>query len=536
MSKDKVYIFDTTLRDGAQTEGISFSLAEKHAIAQMLDDIGVDYIEGGYPGANPLDTGFFAVPPVLHNARLTAFGMTGRVGRSVENDPGLAALIDARAPAICLVAKSWDYHVRDVLEVGENDYLDCIAKSVAHIAKSGEAMMDAEHFFDGYKANPAYALQCLAAAQEAGAKWLILCDTNGGTLPEEVYAITSAVTEKISGEQIGIHAHNDTGNAVANSLAALRAGARQIQGTLNGLGERCGNANLITILPSLLLKPALAEKYATSITPENLQKLAALSRRFDDEILNRRPNAYAPYVGRSAFAHKGGIHASAVRKAPKTYEHIAPEAVGNDRQILVSNQAGRSNVLNRLAAAGYNLAPDDPLVARLLEEIKGREQQGWAYEGAPASFELLAARSLGDIGHYFDVISFRVLTERRQSALNERVSVSEAVVRVRVGGEEITSAGEGNGPVNALDQALRADLGKYSRYIEDIRLTDYKVRILDSGTTAVTRVVIENCDADGRRWRTLGVSENIIDASFQALRDGILYRLYKEKAPPEEKP
>lgn len=530
--KRKIYIFDTTLRDGAQTEGVNFSLAEKRTIAAMLEEIGVDYIEGGWPGANPLDTKFFATPPKLKSAQLTAFGMTARAGRSAANDPGLSAVLDAKAPATCLVAKSWDYHVREVLGTDEKSYLRSISDSIERTAAKGEAMMDAEHFFDGYKANPDYALNALKAAHEAGARWIVLCDTNGGTLPSEVYDITREVAKHIPAEQLGIHAHNDTGNAVANSLAALEAGACQLQGTLNGLGERCGNANLTTLLPGLLLKPTLANNYQLSVTKKHLRNLTRIARRFDDEILNRHPNPYAPYVGRSAFAHKGGLHVSAVRKAPETYEHVPPDEVGNVRQILVSNQAGRANILDRLAAAGYHLSADDPHIARLLETVKEREEQGWAYEGAPASFELLAARQMGEVPHYFDVLSYRVITERRINAVGKKVAVSEAVVKVQIDGEVITSAGEGNGPINALDEALRADLGKYSRYIEDIAIRDYKVRILGQGSTAITRVLIENVDKKGQHWRTLGVSSNIIEASFGALVDGIIWRLIKSNAPP----
>jgi 2-isopropylmalate synthase len=530
MPRERVYLFDTTLRDGAQTNGVDFTLADKLAIARMLDALGVDYIEAGYPGANPIDTAFFAEPRPAQ-AKITAFGMTRRPGRSTSNDPGLAAILQANAQAICFVAKSWDYHVRVALETTEEENLASIRDSVrAAKAKGREVLLDCEHFFDGYKANPGYALACAKAAYDEGARWVVLCDTNGGTLPHEVEKIVGAVCKDIPGDHVGIHAHNDTEQAVANSFAALRAGARQIQGTLNGLGERCGNANLVSIIPTLKLKPEFSQKFEIGVSDAALGHVARVSHALDD-LLNRASDRHAPYVGESAFATKAGIHASAILKEPKTYEHVAPECVGNKRRLLVSDQSGRSNLLAELERIGLSVDKDDPRLSRLLEEVKEREAIGYAYEAADASFELLARRLLDKVPRYFDVEKFDVNVERRLNAKGERVTVSQAVVKVRVGDEMLISAAEGIGPVNALDLALRKDLGKYQSYITGLELTDYRVRILNAGTEAVTRVLIESADESGEHWTTIGVSPNIIDASFQALMDSIVYKLIKSGAP-----
>ncbi len=527
--REYLTLFDTTLRDGAQATGVDFSLADKHHVAALLDDLGIDYIEGGYPGANPLDTQFFEARPAL-KAKFAAFGMTKRAGRSLANDPGLAATLGAHADALVLVAKAWDFHVRVALGVTPDENVDGIAASVQAVRERGrEALIDCEHFFDGYKANPDYALRCAEAAYAAGARWIVLCDTNGGTLPHEVTRIVSAVAERIPGNHLGIHAHNDTEHAVANSLAAVMAGARQIQGTLNGIGERCGNANLVSIIPTLLLKPDFAEKFEIGVSRDKLSRLAKLSHGFD-EMLNRTPFRHAPYVGDSAFATKAGIHASAVLKDPRTYEHVPPEAVGNRRKVLVSDQAGKSNILAELERLGVPVKRDDPRVTRLLDEIKEREALGYAYEGADASFELLARRIFDQVPHYFDVERFRVNIERRYDSQGRRVTVSEAVVKVTVDGKSLMSVAEGTGPVHALDLALRKDLGKYQRFIKDLQLLDYRVRIFQGGSDAVTRVLIECGDGEGDRWTTVGVSANIIDASFQALVDAIAYRLMKAKA------
>src|SRR5579871_5562253 len=392
MARERLYLFDTTLRDGAQTNGVDFTLADKLAIAGLLDDLVVDYVEAGYPGANPIDTAFFVEPPKL-KAKVTAFGMTRRPGRSASNDPGLAALLEAEADAICFVAKSWDYHVRVALETTEEENLASIRDSVrAAKAKGREVLLDCEHFFDGYKAKPAYALACARAAYEEGARWVVLCDTNGGTLPHEIERIVGEVCAKIPGDHVGIHAHNDTEQAVANSFAAVRAGARQIQGTLNGLGERCGNANLVSIIPTLKLKKEYAERFAIGVTDAALARLSRVSHALD-ELLNRSPDRHAPYVGESAFATKAGIHASAIVKEPATYEHVSPELVGNHRKVLVSDQAGRSNVMAELDRAGIAYDKSDPKLARLVEELKEREAAGFAYESANASFDLLARRT-----------------------------------------------------------------------------------------------------------------------------------------------
>ncbi len=531
--KERLYLYDTTLRDGAQTLGVDFSLEDKRVIAELLDALGLDYIEGGYPGANPVDTAFFEAPPRLR-AKLTSFGMTKRAGRSTANDPGFQAVIQANAAAVCLVAKSWDYHVELALGISGEENLDAIGASVEAILASGrEALIDCEHFFDGYKANPLYALACANAACNAGARWIVLCDTNGGTLPHEVEDIVAGVVRHIPKERIGIHAHNDTENAVANTLAAVRAGARQIQGTLNGLGERCGNANLTSIIPTLILKEDYARRFDTSVSPEALRTLTSVSRQFD-ELLNRQPDRHAPYVGESAFAHKGGIHASAVSKEPRTYEHVPPESAGNARKLLVSNQAGRSNILAELSRIGMVVDKDDPRLTALLDEVKMREAQGYSYEASGASFELLARRAFGQVPEFFDVESFRVMVERRHNAKGSLVTVSEAVVKVRVGGELLMNAGEGNGPVHALDQALRRDLGIYQPSIQDLELVDFKVRILTGGgTDAVTRVLVESLDRkSGRRWFTVGVSPNIVDASFEALLDSIVFKLWTDGVAP----
>ena len=529
MSRDRVTLFDTTLRDGAQTTGVDFSLDDKRLIASLLDGLGLDYVEGGYPGANPMDTEFFLAKPTK-NARFAAFGMTRRAGRSAANDPGLAGLFDSAADSIVFVAKAWDYQVHVALGCTLEENLEGIEDSVkAALATGREALVDCEHFFDGYKANSDYALACAEAAYNAGARWVVLCDTNGGTLPDEVEAITRKIAEKIPGAHIGIHAHNDTEQAVANSFAALRGGARMIQGALNGLGERCGNANLCSIIPTLLLKPELSEKYQIGVSAEKLKGLTKLSHTLD-ELLNRAPNRHAPYVGASAFATKAGIHASAVMKDPRTYEHVTPDSVGNQRRLLVSDQAGKSNIIAELERIGVAVAKDDPRLNRLLNEVKEKEAQGYAYEGADASFELLARRVLGTVPTYFEVNRFRVDVERRHNHEGELETFSEAVVRVNVDGESIISAAEGNGPVNALDLALRKDLGKYQKYIEDIELLDFRVRVFQGGTDAVTRVLVEFGDRDGESWSTVGVSANVIDASFQALLDAINYKLLRDGA------
>ena len=535
--KERLYLYDTTLRDGQQTQGVQFSTAEKVQIARALDALGVDHIEGGWPGANPTDSEFFLGRPQTR-ATMTAFGMTKRVGRSAENDDVLAAVLDADTPAVCLVGKTHEFHVTTALGVSLAENLEAIAASFAHVvAKGREALFDAEHFFDGYRANPDYALACLRAAYAAGARWIVLCDTNGGTLPAEVGRITAEVIAAgIPGDHLAIHCHDDTGNAVACSLAAVDAGARQIQGTLNGLGERCGNANLVTLIPTLLLKEPYASRFETGVTLEALAGLLRTSRMLDD-ILNRVPVRGAAYVGASAFAHKAGLHASAILKDPTTYEHIAPALVGNARIIPMSNQAGQSNLRARLAAAGIEVDAKDPRLAGILDDIKQREDQGYAYDGAQASFELLARRALGLCPQFFEVKRYRVTVERRKNKRDQTVTLSEAVVVVKIGDQKMLSVSESmdacgtdRGPVNALWKALAKDLGPYQAYIDDMHLVDFKVRITQGGTEAVTRVIIDSEDAVGRRWSTVGVSPNIVDASFEALLDAVVWKLIRDGA------
>ncbi len=523
----RIVLYDTTLRDGAQTQGVDFSVLDKQVIAAELDRLGVDYIEGGWPGANPTDDAFFAAAPKLRHAALTAFGMTRRPGRSAANDPGLGAVLQAGAAAVCLVGKASDLAAELALGVTPEENLDLIGSSIAEAASRGrEVLFDAEHFFDGYLRNPAYALSCLRRAREAGAAWLVLCDTNGGTLPEQIFSVVAAVVAALPGAAVGIHTHNDTETAVAGSLAAVAAGAGMIQGTLNGLGERCGNANLTALIPTLMLKLG----YRTGVGEEGLRRLTEISRMLD-ERLNRAPNRHAAYVGENAFAHKGGLHAAAMARNSTTYEHVVPALVGNRRHVIVSDQAGRANLVARLSEAGIVVAADDPRIPTLVETVKRREFEGYSYDGAGASFELLARRTLGDVPEFFRVASFRAIDERRWNARGELITLSEATVKVEVGGEMQMTVAEGNGPVNALDTALRKVLLPLFPALLGMRLADYRVRILtpQEGTKAVTRVMIDSHDVTAPalgRWSTVGVSGNVIDASFSALHDAITYRLF----------
>ncbi len=464
---ERVYIYDSTLRDGAQTTGVDFTSVDKLDIAKELDKFGIDYIEGGWPGANPTDDAFFNDAPTLHTSKLTAFGMTRRPSASAANDPGLAALINSGTPSICIVGKSWDFHVEKALEIPLEQNIQMIGESIAHIkSKDREPMFDAEHFFDGYKANPEYAIKAIKAAYDNGARWVVLCDTNGGSLPHEIEQIVSEVTEHVPGNHLGIHCHNDTENAVANSIAAVRAGVRQVQGTLNGVGERCGNANLISIIPTLVLKLG----YDVGISKDQLRHLTKLSH-FLDERLNRQPNRFAPYVGTSAFAHKGGLHVSAVVKNAKSYEHIEPESVGNRRHILVSNQAGKSNILQRLKDIGMDGdAYPDEKIYELIQAVKEHERLGLSYDSAEASFELLARTTLDSVEEYFRLKSFRVIDERRWNARGELITLSEATARVEINGEEKLMVSEGNGPLNALDQAIRGALTDTYQQLPNIKL------------------------------------------------------------------
>ncbi|NRP12027.1 MULTISPECIES: citramalate synthase [unclassified Aliiroseovarius] len=534
---EKLYLYDTTLRDGQQTQGVQFSFAEKTQIAKALDGLGIDYIEGGWPGANPTDSEFFDKAPKTR-ATFTAFGMTKRAGRSAENDDVLAGVMNAGTSAVCLVGKSHDFHVTTALGITLEENVENIRATMDYMVRQGrEALYDAEHFFDGYKANPTYAIDCLKAAHDAGARWIVLCDTNGGTLPNEVFEITKAVIDAgIPGDHLGIHTHDDTGNAVACTLAAIDAGARQIQGTLNGLGERCGNANLTTLIPTLLLKEPYASQFDLGVSREALKGLTRLSRQLDD-ILNRVPNKAAPFVGASAFAHKAGLHASAILKDPTTYEHIPPKTVGNTRIVPMSNQAGQSNLRARLADAGITVEKGDPRLADILTRVKEREEKGYAYDSAQASFELVARKVLGQLPEFFEVKRYKVTVERRKNKRNRMVSLSEAIVVIKIGGEKKLSVSESmdesgtdRGPVNALAKALGKDLGPYQSIIDDMRLVDFKVRITQGGTEAQTRVIIDSEDGAGHRWSTVGVSPNIVDASFEALLDAIIWKLLRDGA------
>jgi len=540
MKRERIYLYDTTLRDGQQTQGVNFTVDNKIHISKALDELGIDYVEGGWPGANPTDSDFFDTKPKL-KATFTAFGMTKRSGKSAENDEVLSAVLNANTPGVCLVGKTHDFHVTKALGITLEENLKNISDSVRHIVSKGrEALFDCEHFFDGYRENPKYALKAAKAAYDAGARWVVLCDTNGGALPAQIFSATKAVIDiGIPGECIGIHTHNDTEHAVANSLAAIDAGARQVQGTLNGLGERCGNANLVTLIPTLLLKEPYSSLYETGIEISKLNGLTSISRTLDD-ILNRVPDKWAAYVGSSAFAHKAGLHASAILKDPQTYEHIDPTIVGNERIIPMSNQAGQSNLKKRLMDAGLQIEKGDSRLSEILNAIKEREDRGYAYDSAQASFELIARKILGQLPTFFEIKRYRVTVEKRKNKYGKMVSLSEAVVVAKIGKNKVLSVSESmdpecgdQGPVNALSKALAKDLGPYQNCIDDMTLTDYKVRITGSGTDAVTRVIIDSQDAQGRRWSTVGVSANIVDASFEALLDAINWKLIRDGMKPE---
>ena len=535
MKRERIYLYDTTLRDGQQTQGVNFTVDNKIHISKALDELGIDYVEGGWPGANPTDSDFFDTKPKL-KATFTAFGMTKRSGKSAENDEVLSAVLNANTPGVCLVGKTHDFHVTKALGITLEENLKNISDSVRHIVSKGrEALFDCEHFFDGYRENPKYALKAAKAAYDAGARWVVLCDTNGGALPAQIFSATKAVIDTgIPGECIGIHTHDDTEHAVANSLAAIDAGARQVQGTLNGLGERCGNANLVTLIPTLLLKEPYSSLYETGIEISKLNGLTSISRTLDD-ILNRVPDKWAAYVGSSAFAHKAGLHASAILKDPQTYEHIDPTIVGNERIIPMSNQAGQSNLKKRLMDAGLQIEKGDSRLSEILNAIKEREDRGYAYDSAQASFELIARKILGQLPTFFEIKRYRVTVEKRKNKYGKMVSLSEAVVVAKIGKNKVLSVSESmdpecgdQGPVNALSKALAKDLGPYQNCIDDMTLTDYKVRITGSGTDAVTRVIIDSQDGQGRRWSTVGVSANIVDASFEALLDAINWKLIRD--------
>ena len=521
----RVQIYDTTLRDGCHAEDISFTLEDKLRIAERLDDLGIQYIEGGWPGSNPRDAEFFqAVKRLgLKHARVAAFGSTRRAGIRASDDRNLQLCVRAGTPVVTIVGKTWDLHVREDLRIPLAENLEVIHDTMAYLRKhADEVIFDAEHFFDGLAANRDYTLRCLQAAADGGATLLCLCDTRGGSLSQDVAAGVEAAREAVGGP-LAIHCHNDCELAVANSVAGIEAGCVQVQGTINGFGERCGNANLVSVIPVLQLKRGYH-----CVSAAQLRKLADVSH-FVYELSNLEPNKRQPFVGQSAFAHKGGLHVAAVQKNPETYEHIDPAVVGNAQRVLVSDLAGRSNILYKAASYGIDLASDKPAVAALLQELKDLEARGFAYEGAEASFELLMHKALdGDRVRYFRLIGFRVIDEKRHEG---EPSIAEATIMLEgPDGQVEHTAAQGNGPVHALDQALRKALGKFYPEVEQVRLHDYKVRVLggQEGTAALVRVLIESGD-EHERWGTVGVSHNVVEASWQALVDSMDYKLYKER-------
>ena len=524
--ENKIYLFDTTLRDGQQTTGVNFTVSDKMIIANALDELGIDYIEGGWPGANPTDDEFFNRNIDFQNSLFTAFGMTRKFGKSAANDPGLNNLINSNASAVCIVGKSSSFQVKEVLGIENKENILMISDSIAEIKKNNkEPLFDAEHFFDGYKHDKSFAIDCVKSAYEAGARWVVLCDTNGGTLPNEIFDILSDVRKYIPGDHLGIHAHNDTDNAVANSLSAVDAGVRQVQGTINGLGERCGNANLISLIPTLVLKT----DYLINIDRDKLKSLTKLSKLVDN-LLNISSKKQSAYVGDYAFSHKGGLHASAIEKNSTTYEHINPELVGNERNVIISNQAGRSNLLNQLKKMSIQLS--DEKLNDILRIIKERESAGFSYDTAIASFEILVRKELDQIKDFYSLQKFRVTSERRWNAKGLLITESEATINITISNEveDRMTVGVGNGPVEAIDSALKKALISFYPSLESLKLTDFKVMILSSekGTGAVTRVLIESSDDSNRHWTTIGVSPNIIDASYNAIYDSITYKLFHD--------
>jgi len=518
-----VKLYDTTLRDGTQSEDISFQVADKVRIALELDAIGVHYIEGGWPGSNPKDIAFFKEikKETLRQAKIAAFGSTRRAKTTPDKDNNIRTLISAEPDVVTIFGKTWDFHVREALRISLEENVELIFDSLAYLKQHvGEVVYDAEHFFDGYKANPEYAIKTLLAAQEAKADCIVLCDTNGGTLPFEVGRIMKEVQKQIT-VPLGIHAHNDSECAVANSLTAVEHGAVHVQGTLNGFGERCGNANLCSIIPALKMKMG-----RECVSDEQMKHLRSISR-YVYELANLVPNKHQPYVGNSAFAHKGGVHVSAIQRHPETYEHMRPEVVGNITRVLVSDLSGRSNILAKAEEFNLDIDSKDPLTLEILEDIKEMENKGYQFEGAEASFELLMRRALGSMRQFFSVLGFRVIDVKDEG---EKKPKSEATVKVKVGGRVEHTAAEGDGPVNALDNALRKALESFYPKLREMKLLDYKVRVLPAGqgTASVTRVLIESGDKAGR-WGTVGVSDNIIDASYQALVDALQYKLLRDQ-------
>jgi 2-isopropylmalate synthase len=521
---EQVFIYDTTLRDGTQGEGISLSVDDKLKIAQRLDQFGVHYIEGGWPGSNPKDMEFFEKVHQLslQTARVTAFGSTRRQGIPPERDENLQKLLESGVQVATIFGKTWDFHVTRALKTTLEENLAMIYESVQFLKENElEVIFDAEHFFDGYKNNPSYALEALKKAEEGGADWIVLCDTNGGTLPHELGDIFRTVKMTVN-TPVGIHAHNDSECAVANSITAVREGARQVQGTFNGYGERCGNANLVSVIPNLQLKLGLH-----CVNNEQIKQLTKVSR-YVHEIANVIPPNNQPFVGMSAFAHKGGMHVSAVLKSPETYEHMAPELIGNDRRVLVSELAGQSNLFYKAQELDIHVDKSTHGAKEIIQKIKEKEHEGYQYEGAEASFELLLREGLGEVNDPFTLESFKILVEKTADSSIK----TEATVKLTVGQEIVHTAAEGNGPVNALDNALRKALETYYPPLKDMYLSDYKVRVLDEGgaTAAKVRVLIESSNGK-KEWSTVGVSGNIVEASWQALSDSIRYMLMDVKEP-----
>jgi len=519
----RVWLYDTTLRDGTQAEDVSFLVADKIRIAQKLDELGIDYIEGGWPGSNPKDIAFFKdVRKIkLSHAKIAAFGSTRRAKVTPDKDSNIRTLVQAEPDTVTIFGKTWDFHVHEALRISLEENLELINDSLAYLKEHvGEVVYDAEHFFDGYKANPDYALKTLEAAAQANVDCIVLCDTNGGSMPFEVAEIVRIVKKRIK-VPLGIHTHNDGECAVANSLVAVENGVVHVQGTINGFGERCGNANLCSIIPALKLKMG-----RECISDEQLRNLRQVSRTIF-ELANMVPNKHQAYVGNSAFAHKGGVHVSAIQRHPETYEHIRPEKVGNVTRVLVSDLSGRSNILVKAEEFNVNLDSKDPVTLEILEKIKELENQGFQFEGAEASFELLMRRALGTLRSFFSVIGFRVIDTKRHE---DEMPSSEATVQVKVGGRIEHTAAEGNGPVNALDNAMRKALEQFYPHLREMKLYDYKVRVLPAGkgTASMIRVLIESGDKSGR-WGTVGVSDNIIDASYQALVDAFQYKLLRDQ-------
>ena len=516
----KVYLYDTTLRDGSQSERISFSVEDKLKIAEKLDDLGIHYIEGGWPGSNPKDSLFFKkVKDLDLNARVVPFGSTRRAGVATEKDVNLSSVLDAGTKSVCIFGKSWGLHVTDALKTTLDENLRMIEDSVTYLKKHGkEVIYDAEHFFDAFKDNPEYAMETIKAAEIGGADVIVLCDTNGGTLPYEVTEILKSVNTRVK-TTLGIHAHNDSDTGVANTLAAVKLGVIHVQGTINGYGERCGNANLCSIMPNLKLKLGV-----DCVSDVQIKKLTEVSR-YVAEIANLSAPPNLPYVGTSAFAHKGGIHVDAVQKNPKTYEHVPPDVVGNVQRVLVSELSGRANVVSKAKELGFNLGKQTDETKKILQTLKDKENEGYQYEGAEGSFELLIRETLNHKEEFFELEGFRVIVER----LKDGRMLAEATVRVKMGDDEFFTAAEGDGPVNALDSALRKALYRFYPSLKEMHLKDYKVRVLDEkrGTAAKVRVLVESGDKEGS-WGTVGVSENIIEASFEALVDSITYKLLKD--------